>query len=201
MTGTTVRRITVLGEEILRRECREAGPEFGTPELSRLIEDMFATLAVAEGAGLAANQVGVDLRLFIWDMEDEWGTRHRGHLLNPVLAPLPAARRRLAEEPEGCLSVPGPYMTVARPDLAVVHGRDRDGEPLTVEGRGYFARCLQHESDHLSGRLYVDRLSQRERKRALRAMEEQREGVFARRAAREEAWRAEGRTREGRTHT
>lgn len=195
MTGTTVRRITVVGEEILRRDCREATTEFGTPELSRLIDDMFATLDVAEGAGLAANQVDVDLRLFIWDMEDEWGTRHRGHILNPVLAPLPPGRRRLAEEPEGCLSVPGPYLTVARPDLATVHGKDKDGNPLTVEGRGYFARCLQHESDHLAGRLYVDRLSQRERKRALRAMAEQRDEVFARRAARTEARQADGRTR------
>ncbi|RKN37399.1 peptide deformylase [Streptomyces hoynatensis] len=182
----TPRRITLIGEDVLRRPCREAA-EFGGAELGRLIDDMFATLDVAEGAGLAANQVGVDLRLFVYDMTDEWGVRHVGHLLNPVLAEEPAAGRRLLEEPEGCLSVPGPYAPVARPDHAVVHGHDKDGRPLTVEGHGYFARCLQHETDHLHGRLYVDRLGKRERKEVLREMAARRDEVFARRAARARA--------------
>lgn len=72
-----VRRITVVGEEILRRRCQEV-TRFGTPELSRLIDDMFATNQVAEGAGLAANQVDVDLRLFVWDITDEWGCAMSG---------------------------------------------------------------------------------------------------------------------------
>ncbi|MFJ5991584.1 peptide deformylase [Lentzea sp. NPDC092896] len=177
------RRITVVGEEILTRRCREA-TEFGTPELARLIEDMFATNHVAEGAAIAANQVGVDLQLFVWDMRDERGTRHTGHVLNPVLDDLPANQRTLLEEPEGCLSVPGPYRVVARPDRAVVRGQDQDGAPIVVEGRGYFARCLQHETDHLHGRLYLDRLTQRERKSALREMAASQDEVFARRAAR-----------------
>lgn len=177
-----VRRITVAGEEILRRRCREV-TRFGTPELSRLIDDMFATNQVAEGAGLAANQVDVDLQLFVWDITDEWGVRHVGHLTNPVLMDVPAGERRLVEESEGCLSVPGPYRMVPRPDRAVVRGRDKNGEPVVIEGRGYFARCLQHETDHLRGHLYLDRLAHRERKAALREMASSKDEIFARRAA------------------
>ncbi|MFJ7199867.1 MULTISPECIES: peptide deformylase [unclassified Streptomyces] len=177
-----VRRITVVGEEILRRRCQEV-TRFGTPELSRLIDDMFATNQVAEGAGLAANQVDVDLQLFVWDITDEWGVRHVGHIANPVLDEVPAEDRRLVEESEGCLSVPGPYRVVPRLDRAVVRGRDKNGAPLVIEGRGYFARCLQHETDHLRGHLYLDRLAQRERKAALREMADSKEEMFARRAA------------------
>ncbi|MBC2876452.1 MULTISPECIES: peptide deformylase [Streptomyces] len=177
-----VRRITVVGEEVLHRPCREV-TRFGTPELAALIDDMFATNQAADGAGLAANQVGVDLRLFVWDITDEWGVRHVGHIANPVLDEVPAEHRRLVDESEGCLSVPGPYRVVPRPDRAVVRGRDKNGDPLVIEGRGYFARCLQHETDHLNGRLYLDRLTRRERKSALREMEDARDEVFARRAA------------------
>ncbi|MBO0913172.1 peptide deformylase [Streptomyces laculatispora] len=177
-----VRRITVVGEEILRRPCREV-TEFGTPQLSRLVDDMFATNQAAEGAGLAANQVDVDLRLFMWDITDDWGVRHVGHIANPVLDEVAPEQRRLVEESEGCLSVPGPYRVVPRPDRAVVRGRDKDGSPLVIEGRGYFARCLQHETDHLRGHLYLDRLGRRERKTALREMAASKDEVFARRAA------------------
>ncbi|WP_327713049.1 peptide deformylase [Streptomyces sp. NBC_00464] len=178
----SVRRITVVGEEILRRRCPEV-TRFGTPELSQLIDDMFATNQVAEGAGLAANQVDVDLQLFVWDITDEWGVRHVGHIANPVLVEVPAGERRLVEESEGCLSVPGPYRMVPRLDRAVVRGRDKDGAPLVIEGRGYFARCLQHETDHLRGQLYLDRLAQRERRAALREMAASKDEMFARRAA------------------
>ncbi|MEV0847779.1 peptide deformylase [Streptomyces sp. NPDC049954] len=177
-----VRRVTVVGEEILRRRCRPV-TAFGTPGLSALIDDMFATNHVARGAAIAANQVDVDLRLFVWDITDDWGVRHVGHIANPVLDEVPQEHRRLVEESEGCLSVPGPYRVVARPDRTVVRGQDWKGEPLTIEGRGYFARCLQHETDHLDGRLYLDRLAQRERKSALREMAGSRDEVLARRAA------------------
>ncbi|MCW7988465.1 peptide deformylase [Streptomyces platensis subsp. clarensis] len=177
-----VRRITVAGEEILRRRCRKV-TEFGTAELARLIDDMFATNQVAEGAGLAANQVDVDLQLFVWDITDEWGVRHVGHIANPVLEEVSADDRHLVEEPEGCLSVPGPYRVVPRLGRAVVRGVDKDGNPLVIEGRGYFARCLQHETDHLHGHLYLDRLAQRERKAALREMQDSQDKVFARRAS------------------
>ncbi|NKQ58283.1 peptide deformylase [Amycolatopsis sp. K13G38] len=177
----SVRRITVVGEEVLARPCRDV-TEFGTEELSKLIDDMFTTMYVAEGVGLAANQVDVDLRLFVYDCADEHGERHVGHIANPVLEELPSAERKLVEVPEGCLSVPGPYTELARPDRAVVHGQDKDGNRITVEGTGYFARCLQHETDHLSGQLYIDRLPKRTRKRILREMSEQRDEVLARRA-------------------
>ncbi|MEV8314821.1 peptide deformylase [Streptomyces sp. NPDC059900] len=177
---SSVRRITVVGEEILSRRCQEV-TEFGTAELSALIDDMFLTMYVADGAGLAANQVDVDLRLFVYDCPDDEGIRHTGHIINPVLdLPAPGSRR-LLDDSEGCLSVPGATMTVPRTDRAVVRGLDKDGNPLVVEGTGYFARCLQHETDHLIGHTYLDRLSKRDRKDALRQMEERRESVFAQR--------------------
>ncbi|MFF3541593.1 peptide deformylase [Streptomyces platensis] len=175
------RRVTVVGEEVLSRRCREV-TAFGTPELSALIDDMFRTMYVADGAGLAANQVGVDLRLFVYDCPDDNGIRHVGHLINPVLDLPDPGSRRLIDDFEGCLSVPGAAMAVPRTDRAVVRGFDKDGHPLVIEGTGYFARCLQHETDHLIGHTYLDRLSKRDRKDALRQMEERRDDVFARRA-------------------
>ncbi|MDI3420534.1 peptide deformylase [Streptomyces luteolus] len=177
----SVRRITEIGEDVLARPCREV-TAFGSPELSALIDDMFLTMYVADGAGLAANQVGVDLRLFVYDCPDDDGVRHVGHILNPVLELPGPGERRLVEDLEGCLSVPGAGLPVPRTDRAVVRGVDQDGRPLVVEGTGYFARCLQHETDHLLGSTYLDRLSRRDRKEALRQMEERREAVFAQRA-------------------
>ncbi|MDX3057043.1 peptide deformylase [Streptomyces sp. NE06-03E] len=177
----SVRRVTVVGEEVLRRPCREV-TAFDSAELSTLIDDMFLTMYVADGAGLAANQVGVGLRLFVYDCPDDNGVRHVGHIINPVLDLPDPGRRRLVDDAEGCLSVPGAMMAVPRTDRAVVRGFDKDGRPLVVEGQGYFARCLQHETDHLAGHTYLDRLSGRDRKEALRQMEGRREDVFARRA-------------------
>lgn len=177
----SVRRITVVGEDVLARPSRDV-TEFGTEDLATLIDDMFTTMYVAEGVGLAANQVDVDLRLFVYDCTDENGERHVGHIANPVLEELPAEQRKLVEVAEGCLSVPGPHTELARPDRAVVHGQDKDGNPITVTGTGYFARCLQHETDHTLGQLYIDRVPKRLRKRLLREMSEQQEDVFARRA-------------------
>ena len=178
----SVRRVTEVGEEVLHRSCQEV-TEFRTPLLQQLIDDMFLTMHVADGAGLAANQVGVDLRLFVYDCRDEDGVRHVGHLVNPVLDEPEPARRRLIEDTEGCLSVPGAGMELPRTDHTVARGFDQDGDPLVIEGTGYFARCLQHETDHLNGRLYLDRLSKRDRKEALRQMAARREQVFAERAA------------------
>ncbi|MFE2039407.1 peptide deformylase [Streptomyces sp. NPDC059477] len=179
----TVRRITEVGAEVLHKPCRDV-TEFG-PDLAALINDMFLTMYVAEGAGLAANQVGVDLRLFVYDCPDDDGVRHVGHIVNPVLAPLDPTGRRLIEEGEGCLSVPGATMEVPRPDRAVVRGYDKEGAPLLIEGTGYFARCLAHETDHVNGQVYIDRLSRRDRKEALRQATDRREDVYARRAAKE----------------
>lgn len=172
-------------EETLHRPCRDV-TEFG-PDLAALIDDMFLTMYIADGAGLAASQVDVDLRLFVYDCPDDDGVRHVGHIVNPVLDPLDPAARRLVDDGEGCLSVPGAVMDVPRPDRAVVRGFDKDGEPHVIEGTGYFARCLEHETDHVNGHVYVDRLSARDRKEALRQAAARREEVFARRAANVEA--------------
>jgi peptide deformylase len=181
----TVQRVTVAGEPILHRPLREVGAgDFGGARLTALIDDMFATMYVADGVGLAANQVDVDLRVFVYDCTDEDGVRHVGHLCNPVIDEVPVDLRHLDEDDEGCLSVPGPYKKVARLDQAVARGTDIDGRPLVLEGTGYFARCLQHETDHVNGYLYIDRLSKRDRKDALKQMEAQQAEVFARRAVR-----------------
>ncbi|UQA97879.1 peptide deformylase [Streptomyces halobius] len=177
----SVRRVAVVGEEILSHPCQVV-TEFGSPELSALIDDMFLTMHVADGAGLAANQVGVGLRLFVYDCPDDYGIRHVGHIINPVLGLPDPGSRRLVDEFEGCLSVPGAAMAVPRTDRAVARGFDKDGNPLVIEGMGYFARCLQHEADHLVGHTYLDRLSKRDRKNALRQMEDRREDVFVQRA-------------------
>lgn len=183
-------RVTVVGEEILTRRCRPVGSDgeyaFGSPELSQLIDDMFTTMYVAEGVGLAANQVDVDLQLFVYDCPDDDGVRHVGHICNPELVELPAGERRLVEGDEGCLSVPGPYAEVHRPDRAMVRGFDKDGVPIVLEGGGYYARCLQHETDHLYGRLYIERLSGRAQKKVLKEMDSMAERIFEKRAARAE---------------
>ncbi|MEU8584731.1 peptide deformylase [Streptomyces abikoensis] len=177
----SVRDITIVGEEVLGRPCREV-TAFGTPELSALIDDMFLTMHVADGAGLAANQIGIGLRLFVYDCPDDHGIRHVGHIINPVLDLPGPDSRRLIDDLEGCLSVPGATMTVPRTDHTSARGFDKDGSPLVIEGTGYFARCLQHETDHLAGHTYLDRLTKRDRKDALWQMQDRQEDVFAQRA-------------------
>ncbi|WP_431042310.1 peptide deformylase [Streptomyces sp. P1-3] len=166
----TVRPITVVGHPVLHQECDDV-TEFGD-ELASLIDDMFASQRAAEGVGLAANQIGVGLKVFVYDCPDDEGVRHVGVVCNPVLEEVPAERRLLDDSNEGCLSVPGAYAPLARPDYAVVRGQDAEGKPIAVQGTGYFARCLQHETDHLYGRLYIDRLSKRERKDVMQQMAE-----------------------------
>ncbi|MFE7551720.1 peptide deformylase [Streptomyces gardneri] len=166
----TARPITVVGNPVLHKECKDV-TEFDE-KLAALIDDMFASQKAAEGVGLAANQIGVDLKVFVYDCPDDEGVRHTGVVVNPVLEELPADQRHLDESNEGCLSVPTAYAELGRPDYAVVSGQDAQGNPIKVRGTGYFARCLQHETDHLYGYLYIDRLSKRDRKDALRQMEE-----------------------------
>ncbi|NED33192.1 peptide deformylase [Streptomyces sp. SID8499] len=158
-----VRPLTLLGDAALAAPCREV-TEFG-PELAALVEDLFATMYAARGVGLAANQVGLDLRVFVYDCPDDEDVRHLGHLVNPRLV---TADGLLLRGPEGCLSLPGLEAGVERHDRAVVEGFTVAGEPVTVEGTGFFARCLQHECDHLDGRLYVDHLTGWRRRKVLR---------------------------------
>ncbi|TDB99232.1 peptide deformylase [Actinomadura sp. 7K534] len=163
------RPITLVGTPVLHRPCRPV-EEFDAA-LRELADDMFASMYEAEGVGLAANQIGVDLCVFVYDCPDEDGERRKGAVVNPVLELPTLENRRLDDDEEGCLSVPGPHARVARPDQATVYGFDVTGTPISVEGTGPLARCLQHETDHLEGKLYIDRLSARARKKVLKEYE------------------------------
>ncbi|MFI9649528.1 peptide deformylase [Streptomyces sp. NPDC052040] len=158
-----VRSLTLLGDPVLRAPGAEV-TDFG-PELSRLVEDMFATMYAERGVGLAANQIGEGLRVFVYDCPDDEDVRHLGHVVNPRLV---EADGVVLRGPEGCLSLPGVEAGTERYDRAVVEGFTADGEPVRVEGTGWFARCLQHECDHLDGGLYVDRLGGWRQRRAMR---------------------------------
>jgi peptide deformylase len=160
-----VRPIRYLGDPVLRTAA-EPVTTFDR-ELSRLVDDMFASMYAADGVGLAANQIGVELSVFVYDCPDDTGERHRGHVVNPVLV---SADGPLVTEPEGCLSLPGLSFDRPRYAHAVVEGVDRHGAPVRVEGEGYFARCLQHETDHLTGHVYTDGLTGDVRREALRAI-------------------------------
>jgi peptide deformylase len=153
----------LLGDPVLHTPCEEV-TGFG-PQLARIVEDMFATMYAAQGVGLAANQVGESLRVFVYDCPDDEERRHVGHVVNPRLV---EADGLVLRGPEGCLSLPGLEAGTERFDHAVVEGFTLDGEPVRVHGTGWFARCLQHECDHLEGGLYVDRLSGWRRRRVMR---------------------------------
>lgn len=126
---------------------------------------MFATMYAANGVGLAANQIGVPLRVFVYDCPDDEDVRHVGHVVNPRLI---EADGVVLRGPEGCLSLPGLEAGTERYDRAVVEGFTTDGEPVRVLGTGWFARCLQHECDHLDGGVYVDRVSGWRHRRVMR---------------------------------
>ncbi|ADD43540.1 peptide deformylase [Stackebrandtia nassauensis] len=160
----TVHDIVYHGTEVLHRRCRTV-TDFDD-ELARLVDDMFASMYAANGVGLAANQIGVDARVFVIDCRDDDGGRLYGHIVNPTLREEPPPRE-LNVGPEGCLSVPGQYADVARTQTATVDGFDKTGKPITLTSTGEAARCLQHETDHLNGIVYVDKLPKKIRKRLL----------------------------------
>jgi peptide deformylase len=136
-------------------------------DLRRLVDDMFASMYAAQGVGLAANQIGIGLAVFVYDCPDDEGTRQAGVVVNPHVEACDGAD---VLGQEGCLSVPGLAFDTSRRAHTVVSGFDIGGEALTVEGQGFLARCLQHETDHLAGAVYLDRLTGDERKAALRAV-------------------------------
>jgi peptide deformylase len=145
--------------------------DFGD-ELQTLVADMVATMNAAEGVGLAANQVGVDLQLFVFDCPDKEGKRVQGVVCNPTLELPEGKDRNLDEGDEGCLSLPGAFTKCARPDFAKVTGVDQHGKPVSFEGDGLLARCLQHETDHTQGMVFGDRLSRKYKKRLFAEAEE-----------------------------
>jgi peptide deformylase len=158
-----VRPLTLLGDPVLHTPCAEV-TGFG-PELARLVEDLFATMYAARGVGLAANQIGEGLRVFVYDCPDDEDVRHLGHVVNPRLVETGGV---VVRGPEGCLSLPGLEAATERYDHAVVEGFTATGEPVTIRGTGFFARCLQHECDHLDGRVYADRLTGWRHRRLMR---------------------------------
>ncbi|HTW14969.1 MAG TPA: peptide deformylase [Nocardioides sp.] len=156
-----IQPIRLFGDPVLRKPAIEV-VDFDK-ELHRLVADLTDTMLNAPGAGLAAPQIGVGLRVFTWYVEGEVG-----HLVNPVLD--------LSEEqqdgPEGCLSIPDLTFDCKRALQVVARGFDMHGEPVTIQGTDYLARALQHETDHLDGVLFVDRLDGDARKAAMKAIRE-----------------------------
>jgi peptide deformylase len=162
-SGGSVRPVVRWGTPVMHR--RQADVTSYDDALHTLVADLVATMYAADGVGLAACQLGVDLRVFVFDCHDEAGQRTVGVVCNPELI-LPEGRdRRLDEDDEGCLSLPGGYVPLARPDQATVHGTGMDGAAVTYTGHGMLARCLQHETDHTLGTVFGDRLSTRQRKK------------------------------------
>ncbi|WP_028708253.1 peptide deformylase [Propionicicella superfundia] len=133
-------------------------------DLGELVADMFVTMDEANGVGLAATQVGRGISLFVFRCPDADNRIHEGVVCNPVVTLPEGHDRQLVAEDEGCLSFPGAYQSLARPDHAVCTGQDEHGEPVEIVGTGLLARCLQHETDHLHGTVFGDRLSARARK-------------------------------------
>lgn len=161
--GGRVRPITRWGTPVMHRP-QQPVTAFDA-DLRALAADMVATMYAADGVGLAACQVGVDLAMFVFDCPDAAGRHVAGVVCNPVIT-LPEGRdRRLDDDDEGCLSFPGAFVECARPDVAEVIGFGLDGEPVAFSGDGLLARCLQHETDHTHGTVFGDRLPTRARKR------------------------------------
>lgn len=168
--GGTVRPITRWGESVMHR-MQQPVTTFGA-ELRQLAADMVATMHAADGVGLAACQIGVDRQVFVFDCPDEDGVRQQGVVCNPELFVPEGRDRKLDDGEEGCLSLPGAFVSCARPDFARVEGQDLDGKPVSYSGSGLLARCLQHETDHCKGTVFGDRLNKRSRKRLFKQAEE-----------------------------
>ena len=158
----TIRPVRLFGDPILRTAA-DPVTDFDQ-QLRVLVKDLTQTLDDAQGAGLAAPQIGVGQRVFAYAVRGE-----RGYLVNPVLD-FPDEEDQEGEE--GCLSFPGIYYDVKRRLNAVARGFDERGDPIQVVGTEVLARCLQHETDHLDGVLFIDRMDQATRKRAMKEIRE-----------------------------
>ncbi|MGV0398203.1 peptide deformylase [Corynebacterium suicordis] len=189
MSEPTIMPIVIAGDPVLHNPTESVELTDGAPsaELQDLIARMYVTMDAAHGVGLAANQVGVNKRLFVYacpDIEGPEGTRlsdeqvqanggptRRGCVINPVLetSEVPETMPDDEDDVEGCLSVPGYDFPTGRADWARVTGVDENGQPVSIEGYGFFARCLQHEVGHLDGFLYTDMLIGRYKRQAKKA--------------------------------
>ncbi len=156
------RSIRLFGDPVLRTSC-DPVDRFDAG-LASLVADLEETVAAPGRAGLAANQIGVSRRVFSYYVDGEVG-----HLVNPVLDAVEGEQ----DDDEGCLSIPDLWYPLRRAQYARARGVNQLGEPVVVEGEGLLARVLQHEIDHLDGRLFIDRLPASVRKQALRDLREQ----------------------------
>ena len=156
-------RIRTFGDPVLKERCREITDIDG--DLVRLAADMIETMYAAPGVGLAGNQVGVQKRIFVYDVGDDTGPHT---VLNPVITD------RVGEwlHQEGCLSVPDLWWDIARADQVHLTGLDLEGRELSIEADELLARVFQHEVDHLDGVLLIERISAEDRKQALKALRE-----------------------------
>lgn len=159
-----MREIRVIGDPVLRTPCEPITEV--DDRVRSLVEDLLETVDHEGRAGLAANQIGVGLRAFSWNIEDDLG-----YVLNPRIVAL--SEDEYQDGDEGCLSVPGLWYPTKRAWYARVEGEDLDGAKVVVEGVELMARALQHEVDHLDGMLYLDRLDRTVRKKAMRELREQ----------------------------
>ncbi|UAL31320.1 peptide deformylase [Nocardioides rotundus] len=156
-----IQPIRLFGDPVLRKPAIEV-VDFDK-ELRRLVEDLTDTMMDAPGAGLAAPQLGVGLRVFTWYVDGELG-----HLVNPSLD----LSEEIQDGPEGCLSLPDLTFDCRRALSVVAKGYDMHGEPVVIEGSDLLARAIQHETDHLDGILFIDRLDADARKAAMREIRE-----------------------------
>ena len=157
----SVKPIRLFGDPVLRTAA-EPVRDFDA-ELRKLVKDLTDTMMDAPGAGLAAPQVGVGLRVFTYFVDDELG-----HLINPTLQ----LSTEQETDDEGCLSFPGLAFPTKRASRVVAAGFNMHGEPVTLEGTAQMARCVQHETDHLDGVLFIDRLDPEQKKLAMKAIRE-----------------------------
>ena len=154
----TVQSIRLFGDPVLRTPA-DPVIDFDA-ELRRLVADLIDTMHQQEGSGLAAPQIGVGLRVFAFAVDGVVG-----HVINPVLD-FPDEEEQ--DGPEGCLSIPGVYVDCVRRQHVVARGRDQYGDEIQLVGTGLMARCVQHETDHLDGVLFLDRLDAAARKDAMK---------------------------------
>jgi peptide deformylase len=170
--------IRILGDPVLREPSRDV--ETFDELMHRLYADMLETMYKAPGVGLAAPQIGLSLRFFVYDAERGNGP---GAIANPVLSEM---EEEIIQD-EGCLSIPNLWYPTARAERVRVDGLDLHGDPVTVHAEGLLARVFQHETDHLNGMLFIDRLSEEDRRKAMSTLREQELGVKQGRLRRSDA--------------
>lgn len=155
----SIRKIRIVPDPVLRTPCDEIREI--TPAVKHLVDDLLETVNDPGRAGLSANQIGVSLRAFSYNINGRIG-----YILNPVIEELKGEQY----DDEGCLSVPGLWYKTRRANYARARGIDLDGKTVVLEGEGLMARMIQHECDHLNGHIYLDRLEKDVRRQALREL-------------------------------